>query len=123
MPAEGQRSAWGRWVVLHRNGRAAVGATCRAPLGAPPRASPWGGKEVRCRQGTMKRSATGKPRNSSRHAIRVQLVDDQALVREGLARLVSAARGMQVVATAANIDDAIRRAVATSPDVVLLDLL
>ncbi len=71
----------------------------------------------------MKRSATAKPRNSTRHAIRVQLVDDQALVREGLARLVSAARGMQVVATAANIDDAIRRAVATSPDVVLLDLV
>lgn len=51
------------------------------------------------------------------------MVDDQALVRAALAALVDGARGMEVVALAVNADDAIRTAVAASPDVVLLDMV
>jgi len=72
----------------------------------------------------MMRSAAAKPRQTkARPAIKVELVDDQALVLEGMAALVSGSRGMEVVATAANVEDAIRSALGTSPDVVLLDMV
>ncbi len=54
--------------------------------------------------------------------IRVVLVDDHAVVREGLARLVDGATDMEVVGTAADgseVLDVVRR---TRPDVVLMDL-
>jgi DNA-binding NarL/FixJ family response regulator len=52
----------------------------------------------------------------------VVLVDDHAVVREGLARLVDGAADMEVVGTAADgseVLDVVRR---TRPDVVLMDL-
>lgn len=55
-------------------------------------------------------------------AIRVLLVDDQALFREGLRTLLSTDTGVEVVGEAANGEEAVRRVPGLKPDVVLLDL-
>jgi DNA-binding NarL/FixJ family response regulator len=54
--------------------------------------------------------------------IRVLLADDQALIRAGFAALISHDSGMEVVGEAVDGDDAVRKAHATSPDVVLMDI-
>lgn len=54
--------------------------------------------------------------------IRLLLVDDQALFREGLGLLLSAQPGLKVVGEAADGKEAVRRAVTLRPDVVLMDL-
>lgn len=54
--------------------------------------------------------------------IRVVLVDDHAIVRNGLAQLLEAADDIEVVGTAADGDDALDLVLATSPEVVLMDL-
>jgi DNA-binding NarL/FixJ family response regulator len=54
--------------------------------------------------------------------IRVLLVDDQDLFREGVRVIVDAQPGMQVVGTAADGLRAISAADETAPDVVLMDL-
>lgn len=55
-------------------------------------------------------------------ALRIVLVDDHALVREGLRSVLSGFDDMDVVAEADNIDAAIKTVVTHQPDVVLLDL-
>lgn len=54
--------------------------------------------------------------------LRVMLVDDHNIVRAGLRLLVNNQADMEVVAEAANRDDALKLAVTTRPDVVVLDL-
>ncbi len=54
--------------------------------------------------------------------VRVMVVDDQALVREGLMTLLDAAPGIAPVAAAADGEDAVRLAARHRPDVVLMDL-
>ena len=54
--------------------------------------------------------------------IRVVLVDDHAVVREGLARLVDGAGDMEVVGTAADGAHALDVVRGSRPDVVLMDL-
>ena len=54
--------------------------------------------------------------------IRVALVDDQALVRAGLARILSPADGFEVVAECADGREAVRDLPALGPDVVLMDI-
>jgi len=54
--------------------------------------------------------------------LRVLVVDDQRVVRVGLATMVSSLEGMEVVAEAANGEDAVALAVDHQPDVVLMDL-
>ncbi len=54
--------------------------------------------------------------------IRVLLCDDHAIVREGLARLLEQADGIDVVAQAADGREAIELAVESRPDVVIMDL-
>jgi DNA-binding NarL/FixJ family response regulator len=54
--------------------------------------------------------------------IRVLIVDDHAVVREGIRNVLLADPSFAVVAEASNADDAVRRAAETSPDVVLLDI-
>jgi len=55
-------------------------------------------------------------------AIRVLLVDDQALFREGLETLLSVHKDIQVVGQASNGQAAIEVAVQVQPDVVLMDV-
>ena len=53
--------------------------------------------------------------------IRVALVDDQAIVRAGLARILSPADGFEVIAECADGREALDELPALDPDVVLMD--
>ena len=55
--------------------------------------------------------------------IRVMIVDDHAVVREGLRTFLELQEGMEVVAEAADGEQAVERAVALAPDVILMDLV
>lgn len=54
--------------------------------------------------------------------MRVFLVDDHALFREGLQRLLEKRTDLEVVATASSGPEALRRIPETTPDTILLDL-
>ncbi|HEV2654033.1 MAG TPA: response regulator transcription factor [Ktedonobacteraceae bacterium] len=54
--------------------------------------------------------------------VRVLIVDDQELFREGLHILLSVQPGLQVVGEARNGEEALNMAVALKPDVILMDL-
>lgn len=55
-------------------------------------------------------------------AVRVLIADDQDLLRTGTAMVLNAAAEITVVGEAATGSDAVRRAVALRPDVVLMDI-
>ncbi len=55
-------------------------------------------------------------------SIRVLLVDDHSVVREGYRRLLEREPGIAVVGEAADVAEACRRAVALAPDVVVMDI-
>ena len=55
-------------------------------------------------------------------AVRVLVVDDQRLVREGIASLLGIQPGIEVVGTAANGREAVEQVEALAPDVVLMDV-
>jgi DNA-binding NarL/FixJ family response regulator len=54
--------------------------------------------------------------------IRILLADDQALVRGGFRLILDAEPDIEVVAEAADGEEAVRRASATTPDLVLMDI-
>ncbi len=54
--------------------------------------------------------------------VRVLVVDDQQLMRDGLASLLNIQEGLEVVGTAADGQEAIEQALALSPDVILMDI-
>jgi DNA-binding NarL/FixJ family response regulator len=49
------------------------------------------------------------------------LIDDNRLMREGLAALIHNQPGFKVLAVSADVDEALRKVRAAKPDVVLLD--
>jgi len=55
-------------------------------------------------------------------SIKLLLVDDHAVVREGVKALVGCAGDFEVVGEAANGEEAVRKAVEASPDVVVMDV-
>ena len=54
--------------------------------------------------------------------IRVLVVDDDALVRAGLAMLLAGAEGIAVVGEAADGDDVAQAVAEHEPDIVLMDI-
>jgi len=60
--------------------------------------------------------------DSHKPGVRVLVVDDQALMRDGLASLLSLEHGITVVGTASNGEEAVRQVVALEPDVILMDV-
>jgi DNA-binding NarL/FixJ family response regulator len=54
--------------------------------------------------------------------INVMIVDDHEVVRRGIAEVVERSDGMQVVAEAGSVAEALRRAVLVNPQVILVDL-
>jgi len=54
--------------------------------------------------------------------IRVLICDDQAVVCEGLKAILTTVKEIEVVGTAYNGEEAVERAEALSPDVILMDL-
>ena len=59
---------------------------------------------------------------ASHVAIRVLVVDDQQLVRDGIASLLRVQDGISVAGTATNGQEALEQAIALLPDVVLMDV-
>ena len=66
----------------------------------------------------MKRSSE----ESEQTTIRVLVVDDQRLVRDGIASLLYVQKGLTVVGTAADGQEAVEQALALKPDVILMDV-
>jgi NarL family two-component system response regulator LiaR len=56
-------------------------------------------------------------------SIRILIADDHAVVREGLRTMINTKPGMEVVDEAADGDEAILKARALQPDVILLDMV
>jgi DNA-binding NarL/FixJ family response regulator len=54
--------------------------------------------------------------------IRVFIVDDHSVVRRGLEQVLATAEGIEVIGSASDGDEAVTRAAALHPDVVLMDL-
>ena len=54
--------------------------------------------------------------------VRVMVVDDQQLVRDGIASLLGVQEGIAVVGTATNGQEAVEQAMALRPDVILMDV-
>ncbi len=63
---------------------------------------------------------TTKPNQEA--PVRVLVVDDQQLMRDGLASLLSIQAGIEVVGMAVNGQEAIDRALTLTPDVILMDI-
>lgn len=55
--------------------------------------------------------------------IRILIVDDHTIVRDGLQALINAEPGMQVIGVGADGVDAVEKARVLQPDVILLDLM
>jgi two-component system response regulator NreC len=55
-------------------------------------------------------------------AIRLMLVDDHEVIRAGLKSFLQAQEGFEVVAEAANGEQAVERALQVRPDVILMDI-
>ena len=54
--------------------------------------------------------------------IRILIVDDHAILREGIRSLLERQEGIEVVGEAANGEEALERAALLEPDVVLMDV-
>jgi DNA-binding NarL/FixJ family response regulator len=55
-------------------------------------------------------------------AVRVLIVDDQHLMREGIVSLLKLQAGITIVGTAANGQEALEQAMSQEPDVILMDV-
>jgi len=55
--------------------------------------------------------------------VRVLIADDHAVVREGLRSLITTKPGLELVGEAVDGDEAVSKALALEPDVILLDLI
>ena len=62
------------------------------------------------------------PEEEHRAKVRVLVVDDQHLVRDGIASLLRVQDGISVVGTATNGQEALEQAIAQRPDVILMDV-
>jgi DNA-binding NarL/FixJ family response regulator len=56
------------------------------------------------------------------HIVRVLVVDDQRLMRDGIASLLEIQEEIEVVGTASNGQEALEQAVSLHPDVILMDV-
>lgn len=72
----------------------------------------------------VQETATETPTDAalSRPPITVVLIDDNHLLREGIAALMGSQPEFEVLSASADIDDALRKVRAATPDVVLIDI-
>lgn len=60
--------------------------------------------------------------SNNESAIRLMIVDDQPLIRRGLAMMLDTEPDIEIVATAKDGEQAIEKALETEPDVIVMDL-
>jgi DNA-binding NarL/FixJ family response regulator len=60
--------------------------------------------------------------DTTHRPVRVLVADDQQLIRDGIASLLAIQPGIEVVGTARDGQDAVDKAVALAPDVILMDV-
>src|SRR5207237_10116827 len=58
---------------------------------------------------------------SMAHIIRILVIDDAGLMREGLCALLRTEEGLEVVGAVANSTEAVRAAAASAPEIVVMD--
>lgn len=63
-----------------------------------------------------------KPMKEKSSDVRVLVVDDQQLIRDGIASMLDIQTGISVVGTAKNGQDAVEQALKLAPDVILMDI-
>jgi DNA-binding NarL/FixJ family response regulator len=73
--------------------------------------------------GVSARTRAGPAGGAAGGAIRVMIVDDHAIVREGLRTLLSEEPGLEVAGEATDGSEAVAAATELQPDVVLMDLV
>ncbi|HET8845700.1 MAG TPA: response regulator transcription factor, partial [Ktedonobacteraceae bacterium] len=56
------------------------------------------------------------------HVVRVLVVDDQRLMRDGIVSLLEIQEAIEVVGTASNGQEALEKALSLRPDVILMDV-
>src|SRR5690242_9829233 len=59
---------------------------------------------------------------AAEQAVRVLIVDDQQLMRDGIASLLKLQDGLEIVGMAANGQEAVELATSQQPDVILMDV-
>lgn len=67
-------------------------------------------------------SPKGRPARANRHRIRLLVVDDHAVLRQGLVQLLGKEPDMEIVGEAVDGLDAVEKAQALRPDVTLMDV-
>ena len=73
----------------------------------------------------MTESLLIRPENrpvKAKNLLRVLVVDDQQLIREGIAAVLNIQEGISVVGTATNGEEAVAQAEALAPDLILMDV-
>ena len=71
----------------------------------------------------MKRSIDNRPTENIQDIIRVLIVDDHAIVRQGIRALLATEVGIEVAGEARDGEEALEKILTLQPDVILLDLL
>jgi DNA-binding NarL/FixJ family response regulator/signal transduction histidine kinase len=122
-PVRGVAVGHRRWCWLRHRHFAAPGGRW------PPRAAGFGGRRSRRRRHPAGRVAARAGDDGVRRGAdfmtlmtRVVVVDDHAIVRDGIGRLLDSAPDIEVVATAADGAEAIAAVATARPEVVLMDL-
>jgi len=72
--------------------------------------------------GVLSETVINRDDRKKTNIIRVLIVDDHQVVREGLRRILELEEDIQIVGEAATGDEAITKTMALSPDVVTMDL-
>lgn len=98
--------------------RAPLGALLSLPAPNPPSSSAFASSGASATQEQL--APRSEP--AANEPIRVMLVDDHAILREGLRRLLASVPDIEVVGEACNGVEALGVAAQCSPDVVIMDL-
>ena len=80
------------------------------------------GTEVMTKAGILSESLTNTKDSNETKVIRVLVVDDHQVVREGLRRMLDLEKEIQVVGEAASGEEAITKAVSLNPNVITMDV-
>ena len=80
------------------------------------------GTKVMAKMGVLSESVPNIQESSEAKVIRVLVVDDHQVVREGLRRMLELEKEIQVVGEAASGEEAITKAVSLNPNVITMDV-